>query len=208
MAGSALMAAVGRTASLPYAPWIALPCLLYGVRSLPAGIGLLSLAVTLYVAVAVGLRGVVPAPDPLYFAILVPTVAGTFTPFAIDRLVAARWEHWLSTLLFPLACVAVDFANARLGPYASNGSIAYSQSDNLPLIQVAAVTGIYGVTFLVTWFGSTLTWAITRGPQWSVIGTPVVVCAAIGPWCGAPDRFTRFTSETHGSPSCPPCPMA
>jgi len=137
--------------------------------------GLLSLAVALYVTVAVGLRGVVPAPDPLYFAILVPIVASTLTPFAIDRLVAARWEHWLSTLLFPLACVAVDFANARLGPYASNGSIGYSQFDNLPLIQVASVTGIFGVTFLVTWFASTLTWVITRGPQWSVIGTPVVV---------------------------------
>jgi apolipoprotein N-acyltransferase len=175
MVGAALMAAAGRTASLPYAPWVALPCVLYGIRSLPPGIGLVSLAAAIYVALAVGLRGVIPAPDPIYFAILAPMVVGTVVPFAIDRLVAARWHHWLSTLLFPLAFVAVDFANARLGPYATNGSIAYSQFDNLSLIQIAAVTGIFGVTFLLAWFASTVSWVVIRGPHWSTIRAPVVV---------------------------------
>jgi apolipoprotein N-acyltransferase len=173
--GAALMAAASRTASLPYAPWIALPCLLYVVRSLPAGLGLISLAAAISVALAVGLRGMIPAPNPIYFAILGPMVIGIVAPFAIDRLVAARWEHWLSTFLFPLAFVAVDFGNARLGPYATNGSIAYSQFDNLPLIQIAAVTGIFGVTFLLTWFASTVSWVILHGPQWSIVGTPIVV---------------------------------
>jgi apolipoprotein N-acyltransferase len=169
------MAAAGRTATLPYAAWVGLSCLLYAVRSLPSGIGLISLAATVYVDLAIGFRGVIPAPDPLYFAILVPIVLGTAAPFAIDRLVAARWDNWLGTFLFPLAFVAVDFVNARLGPYATNGSIAYTQFDNLPLIQIASVTGMFGVTFILAWFASTVTWAIGRGPHWSATATPVVV---------------------------------
>jgi apolipoprotein N-acyltransferase len=173
--GAVLMAASGRTASLTYAPWVGLACLLYAVRSLPSGIGLIALAATVYVALAIGLRGVIPAPDPLYFAILIPIALGTTVPFAIDRLLAARWETWFATFLFPLAFVAVDFANARLGPYATNGSIAYTQADNLPLIQIASATGIFGVTFLVAWFASTVTWAIVEGLPSSATSTPVVV---------------------------------
>jgi apolipoprotein N-acyltransferase len=174
--GALLMATAARTATLPLTPWIGLPCLVYAVRSLPAVPGLISLLVTLYLALAVGLRGLLPAPDPLYFAVLVPIVLATAAPFAVDRLIAVRWEGWLSTLFFPLTFVVVEFANARLGPYTTNGSIAYSQFGHLALMQIASVTGIFGITFLLAWFGSIAAWAIGRGPEWSDAAIPVLSC--------------------------------
>ena len=174
-AGASLLAAAGRTGSLPLAPWIGLSCLLYAVRTLPSGVGLASLVVATYLTVAIALRGVIPVPDPLYFAVLVPTVLGLAVPFAVDRLIASRWESWPTTLIFPLAFVAVDFANARLGPYATNGSFAYTQFDNLPLIQITSVTGMFGVTFLLAWFASTVTWAMVRAPQSPRAVLPLVV---------------------------------
>jgi apolipoprotein N-acyltransferase len=37
--------------------------------------------------------------------------------------------------------------------------LAYTQLDNLPLIQLVSITGIYGISFLMSWFVSIVNWA-------------------------------------------------
>lgn len=59
------------------------------------------------------------------------------------------------------------------------GSLAYTQSGNLPLIQLASVTGIYGVTFLVTWFAAVVNLALEQHFEWSQIRTPVRAYAGV-----------------------------
>ena len=59
------------------------------------------------------------------------------------------------------------------------GSIAYTQYGYLPLMQVAAFVGIWGITFLIAWFASTFEWAWSRGFEWSVVRTPVLTCAGV-----------------------------
>ena len=68
-----------------------------------------------------------------------------------------------STLIFPMALVAAEFLRSRFSPSATWGSIAYTQYGNLPLMQVAAFVGIWGITFLIAWFASTFDWAWSRG---------------------------------------------
>lgn len=43
----------------------------------------------------------------------------------------------------------VEYVNSLLSPHGTFGSVAYSQMDALPVIQLAAVTGLWGVSFLM-----------------------------------------------------------
>ena len=54
-------------------------------------------------------------------------------------------------LVFAAAWVTMEFVNSRLSPYGSWGSVAYTQVDDLPLLQSAALTGLWGIAFLIAW---------------------------------------------------------
>ncbi|WP_233841650.1 nitrilase-related carbon-nitrogen hydrolase [Dyella sp. 2HG41-7] len=54
-----------------------------------------------------------------------------------------------AALAVPATWVAIEYAINRLSPHATFGNIAYTQMDALAVIQIAAVTGLWGVGFLV-----------------------------------------------------------
>ena len=78
-----------------------------------------------------------------------------------------------------MAWVAAEFLRSRFTPAATWGSIAYTQYGYLPLMQVAAFVGIWGITFLIAWFASTFDWAWSRGFDWSVVRMPVLTYVAV-----------------------------
>lgn len=75
-------------------------------------------------------------------------------PFLADRLLHRWWGGFVSTLIFPAAYTAVEFFYALINPLGTSGILAYSQYRIFPLVQLVSVTGIWGLTFLITWFGS------------------------------------------------------
>jgi apolipoprotein N-acyltransferase len=89
-----------------------------------------------------------------------------------------RIRRFSSTLIFPLSCVAVTYLY-YLAEQTTWGSIAYSQTDNLALLQLASVTGIWGMVFLVSWFASVANWCLERRWQWSQIGKGLAIYTAI-----------------------------
>lgn len=99
-------------------------------------------------------------------------------PFLADRLVAPRIDGFASTLVFPLAWVTLEYGHALLSPMATL-SLAYAHWTELPLVQIAAVTGMYGVTFLVTWFAPVVNWAWERGFAWPRIRGGVCIYAGV-----------------------------
>jgi len=76
-------------------------------------------------------------------------------PYAADRLIRSRLRAWARLLVFPLAFTTVDWVMSLLR-VSSSGSPAYSQYDNLALVQVISITGMWGLTFLIMWFASTV----------------------------------------------------
>src|SRR5262249_19094736 len=54
--------------------------------------------------------------------------------------------------------------------------IAYTQCGVLPLMQVSAFTGVWGVSFLIAWTASTFEWMWSRRFQWSAVRGPVLAC--------------------------------
>jgi len=178
VAGASMLGAASRVSLAPL-PWIALPLLLRATRTARPVIGLPALWLLLSVSFAFFKRGIVPVPGPAYAAIMGLEALTATLPFAADRLVAPLVPRTASTLVFPMAWVAIEFLHSRLTPAASWGSIAYSQYGNLGLMQLAAVTGIWGISFVVAWFASVLELAWTAGFQASAIARPVLAYVAV-----------------------------
>jgi len=85
-----------------------------------------------------------------------------FLPFLADRLMARKTKGFLATLIFPSVWVILEFALASFEFTGSWFALAFTQMDNLPLIQLASITGIYGISFLINWFATVVNWAWER----------------------------------------------
>jgi apolipoprotein N-acyltransferase len=160
--------------------WLALTFLLYGGRAASMRAGLPRLAALLYAALLFANRATVPVRGPLYFVIVAAMTAIAVVPFVLDRWIGPSIPGGASTLVFPLALVAEHFLRTYLpsGP-ATWGSLAYTQYGNLPLMQLAAVTGLSGITFVVGWTASVASWAWARGFDRAATGRTVLGAAAL-----------------------------
>jgi apolipoprotein N-acyltransferase len=83
---------------------------------------------------------------PLIFALIM----------VITRRVVIKISSWISMFVFPAFFTTFEFLLMNLSSDGTAGSIAYSQSDVIPLIQIASVTGVLGITFLVTMIPSAI----------------------------------------------------
>ncbi|MBX0329940.1 carbon-nitrogen hydrolase family protein [Oscillochloris sp. ZM17-4] len=93
-----------------------------------------------------------PAAEAAFFLAITPL---GLTPYVIDRAYARRFGSplWL-TLVFPVAATAVDFLSSSGSPFGSFGAGAYAQRDALPIMQLAALSGLWGITFVIGWSAS------------------------------------------------------
>lgn len=80
-------------------------------------------------------------------------------PFLIalyaDRFLVKKTDGMISTLVFPSFYVALDFLLSFL-PTGTGFSISVTQFEMAPFIQLATVTGIWGISFVIGWFASTV----------------------------------------------------
>jgi apolipoprotein N-acyltransferase len=82
---------------------------------------------------------------------------------------AERWGAIAAMPVLPTAWAAIDTLLIQLSPHGSMGSLAYSQADMLPSLQLASLGGVPAVTFLILLPGSAAGLAIARG-----LGGPAV----------------------------------
>ena len=166
---------------IPAAAWIGLLLALHGSRSLPlpALPPFVWLAGTLILAIAE--RDAIPSSGAGYVLIVASSSFTLMLPFAIDRAAAALsvMAGAGSIVVFPIAFVAIEFLRSRVMPNATWGSIAYTQYGVLPLMQIAAFAGIWGIVLLMTWAASTLDFAWEHGFASAVARTPLVAFGCV-----------------------------
>jgi apolipoprotein N-acyltransferase len=80
-------------------------------------------------------------------------------PYLADRLMFTRLRGFSSTLVYPLAVTTIEFVNIHTNPVGTWGMTGFTQYGDLPLMQLASVTGMIGITFLMGWFASVVNWA-------------------------------------------------
>src|SRR5262245_27028544 len=162
--------------SVAVAAWLAPIFLLHFTHAKPAAVGLAWVWLALYIPLFIASRGVVPLSGVVYAVSLAIVITLEFLPYVADRLLAPRVPGFLSTLVFPLAMTVVEFV---INSYGAFFSIAYTQYGSLPLMQLASVTGIWGITFLVTWFGAVVNWGVENGVGTAPVQHGLLVYAAV-----------------------------
>ncbi|TPG50264.1 hypothetical protein EAH75_01870 [Rhodanobacter glycinis] len=65
------------------------------------------------------------------------------------RRLLLRGHALAATLALPVVWVALEYINNLISPHGTFFNISYTQMDALPIIQIAAVTGLWGIGFLV-----------------------------------------------------------
>ena len=149
--------------NVPCAAWLAPLFLLRFVRTQRLWISMPVLLAVQMAASAFQMRGMFPGDGIAYWVTLIVTTVPILIPYAIDRALVRRLPGMLATLLFPLAYAAIDYIGS-FSPYGSWGAVGYSQYGELALLQLTAVTGLWGLTFLIGWFAAVgnLVWEAWR----------------------------------------------
>jgi len=154
-AGVVVVALSGGRFNVPSLGWVALtPWLLYlrrmrsgyDVRAAAAFMGAVQLGVLLNVA------EIVTDPIPWFYApfLSVPPALGLgVAPLTYEALrrceIGDGW--WGTLMLFPSLVVSLEFVSGWKG--SSWGSLAYTQMDDLALLQVVSLFGLGGLSFLL-----------------------------------------------------------
>ena len=104
-----------------------------------------------------------------------------------DEFLSTPWRHRLAWAFAAAAMwMALEFGRGSLLTGFPWNFVGASQYKMVPLIQIAALTGIYGVTFLVIWTSVSLggaAVALVRRPArqslWADAGLPLIVAAGV-----------------------------
>jgi apolipoprotein N-acyltransferase len=145
---------IGGKWNIPLAAWIAPLFFIRFFRdSEKAGRNFLLLWLTSAVSTIIAWNGATffpPLAEAAFFLVMTPI---SLIPYVVDRLYARRFPQaaWVS-LIFPIAYTAVDFFTSSGSPFGTFGAIAYSQRGFLPVMQLASITGLWGITFVMGWF--------------------------------------------------------
>lgn len=101
---------------------------------------------------ATALSRISPIAEPILFIVF--SLIGLL-PYVVDRIYYRRFaSSFWPTLIFPVAFTAIDFFSSSGSPFGTFGAAAYSQSGFTPVMQVASVTGLWGIPFMIGWFAS------------------------------------------------------
>ena len=87
-----------------------------------------------------------------------------------------RGKLWQAALVFPAFWVTLEFAVAMLSVHGTFGNLSYSQMDFLPILQIASVTGIWGISFSILFFAASA--AVLFGPDTRSRKIPLAAGAA------------------------------
>jgi apolipoprotein N-acyltransferase len=167
--------------SIPLAGWLFSICLMRFTRSsrvLP-GFGLTwlaSVAATIVFLLASNRFQF----GPMFFGCVAITTV-LVVPLLIDRLLSPRMSSaFLATLIFPTTRVVGEFLIGTVSPFGTVlGPLAGTQSADLPLLQLASVTGIYGISFLMAWTAPVANYALENRLSWPKIRTMSLIFTGV-----------------------------
>lgn len=143
--------------------WLFPVCLLIFSRSQNPLNGSFGTVSALFFGILATHRKVIPIPGIVYVALVGGISVATGLPFLADRLLSSSLPAPVGSLVFPMAWTIMEFSMSRLNPFGAWGQLSYTQFGILPLMQLAAVTGRLGVSFVITWFGSVAAQLVSDG---------------------------------------------
>ena len=153
--------------------------------------GFLAFTGTMYwVVVAMHLYGNVPLPVSIVLMLLLAGYLGLYVGLYAWGLIRLE-QRWAAAAWMAAPCLWVSLEYARTHAFSGLpwGLLGYSQFQRLPLIQIANVTGVYGVSFFIVLVNVSLflllRWVLTEKPRrllrpWIPLAS--AVAAFLGIW--------------------------
>lgn len=119
----------------------------------------------------------------LGYILLVGYTALYFAVFAV----LVHQLPWQSGILFPLGVAAIwvslEWVRSWLLTGFPWGNIGYSQWNYLPGIQIASLTGVYGISFVIVFFNAGIATLIRRRHEWRKELVAVIVSCLLAMIC-------------------------
>jgi apolipoprotein N-acyltransferase len=157
--------------NLPFLAWIALAVLI--IASLEGGLGEAALrgllfGVAFFLFSTPWIYTVMRQYGPLppweaagVMALMILAASPYFVAFTLSLAWIARRDKDLAVLAAPFLWVALELARARMPDIAFPWNLlGYSAAGNLALVQLTAITGIYGLSWVVAAYNAVVVWLI------------------------------------------------
>ena len=164
--------------NIALAPWIAYTFMLRFFRQNKLKKSILMGWGVTYVAALIASWQVIPMPFPVLLVFSLVSTGFLLIPYVIDRWLHNKNIGWWATLVFPMAMVIMDFIASK-GGGGTWGNIAYLQFSNIYLMQLASVTGIWGISFLVYWFASTANYIYESSLENKPVKVPIALYGSV-----------------------------
>ncbi len=119
------------------------------------------LFIVLLLASIIDAKDVAPFPLPLLVILGLIESAKIILVYLTNEVVQKRNSRFSATLFLPAAFTSLEFINAKLG----GGvwwSVANAQYGFSWLRQLASVTGIWGISFMIYWLAAVVIWSISE----------------------------------------------
>ncbi len=119
------------------------------------------------------LHTVTRAPAIVTLVILAIPALAVGAAVLLYRRLLLRGNGVAAALAFPAAWVSYEHVLSVVSPHGTFGSLAYNEIDFLPIVQVASVAGVAGISFCVLFFASTVA-ALLHGPRRTLLAAIAV----------------------------------
>jgi apolipoprotein N-acyltransferase len=114
-------------------------------------------------------------PTWLVAFVLLSTAAVFGITVFLFRWCMKRSRIWQAALIVPAFWVSVEYIAAITSVHGTFGNIGYSQMNILPVVQIASVTGIWGISFCIFLFAATIAIILSTGDIKTRVSLAVVV---------------------------------
>lgn len=139
-------------------------------------------ALAAFGAAAIGAMSFViayPGLPPILLASVLLLFAVPFTVISLVwRAIARRAHPLIAVLAYPALVASAEYLMSLVSPHGTFGSLAYSQADVPSVLQLASVTGPWGISFLLSLVASSLAVAL-RGRHERGVAAAALAAGAV-----------------------------
>lgn len=125
---------------------------------------------------------IVTDPIPVLFVPMfsVPTAMGAFVAYGLFEGLRRRLGDGWGLVLFPALTVVMEALSFSTSDMGSWGSLAYTQLDNLPLLQVTSLFGLTAVSALLAMVSAVVAVLVARPDRVRFLPAALVVAVVVG----------------------------
>lgn len=144
--------------ALPIAIWITIFCFIRFSKYNKIWSGFLAILAASFLSNIFVWEQIIPLPSPIYYIVCFVIALFFSFPFLLNRL--CNDDKWFpQTLIFPSLFTLFSYLLTLISPSGALVSIGNTQN-NIVIIQIASIFGLWGIIFLIAWTSNILNYLV------------------------------------------------